>query len=434
MRQVKFFKQVTLWMLLGLLLFTFTGAKRSGCRKRLLPLTSIHIIDRNGFAETISNKDRLNQYQQVDFLTSQPYQKVLRIYARDSKGNVRSVVTTYHSNGNPKQFLQILNGRANGYYYEWHENGSMSLSTRVIGGSPDVTPAAERSWLFDGPSYAWDEDEHLLAEIFYNQGSLEDTATYYHTCGQIWKKMPYTKNQIDGVVEIYKDDGEILQQITYVQGQKQGQAFRYWDAQHLASQEDYCKGKLENGQYFDRQGVLIAEVKQGTGVRATFGKDHIKELQEYQDGILEGEVKVFGCEGSLKRIYHVKNQIKHGEEVDYYERLSPQAPLQPRLTFYWYEGKIQGHVRTWYPNGTQESQKEMANNAKHGVSTAWYRDGNLMMIEEYDNDKLVRGDYFRKGEKTPSTQVIAGKGTVTIFDADGHFVQKIPYVNGKPDF
>ncbi|MBS4163197.1 Uncharacterized protein PRO82_000495 [Candidatus Protochlamydia amoebophila] len=433
MIKTKAFKQMSLWVFLAFLALTFSSAKRNTYRKRPLPLTSIHIIDRNGFAETISNKDRLNQYQQTDFLSSQPYQKVLRIYARDSKGNVRSVVTTYHANGNPKQFLQILNGRANGCYYEWHENGSISLSTKVIGGVADVTPSAERSWIFDGSSYAWDEDENLIGEIFYNQGSLEGVSTHYHSCGQVWKQIPYKKNQIEGVCEIYKTNGEILQQIHYVQGQKHGPSFRYWDNKNLASQEEYCKGKLENGQYFDQQGNSVAEVKQGTGFRAVFGKDYIKEIQEYREGILEGEVKVFTACGNLKRVYHVKNQIKHGEEMDYYDSINPQT-IQPKLAFYWYEGKIQGHVKTWYANGVQESQKEMANNAKHGVSTAWYQDGNLMMIEEYDNDKLIKGDYFRKGERAPASQVIIGKGTATIFDAEGHFVQKINYLNGKPDF
>jgi antitoxin component YwqK of YwqJK toxin-antitoxin module len=90
-------------------------------------------------------------------------------------------------------------------------------------------------------------------------------------------------------------------------------------------------------------------------------------------------------------------------------------------------------VKTWYPTGVLESQKEMSNNAKNGVLTAWYRDGNLMMIEEYDNDKLMRGDYFRREERVPVSQVIEGKGITTIFDADGHFVQKISYLNGKPE-
>lgn len=433
MKVLKLFNQLILSLLLCVCLFTLTGAKRHR-KNRPLPLTSIHIIDRNGFAETISNKERLNQFQNMDFLKSQPYQKVLRIYARDAKGNLRSIVTTYHENGNPKQFLEILNARAYGTYCEWHENGNMSVYTKVIGGMPDVTPVAERSWLFDGQSCVWDEEGRLIAEIYYSQGSLEGTSIYYHanTNGQVWKRVPYVKNQIHGTAEIFKKDGELLQQINFCQGQKHGDTLRYWDCEQLASQEEYCRDKLENGQYFDKQGVLIAEVKQGNGYRAIFGKEHVQELQQYIDGVLEGEVQVFNAEGRLKRIYHVKNGIKHGEEIEYYDRPSNPTP-QPRLSFYWYEGKIQGLVKTWYPNGNMESQKEMSNNAKNGVLTAWYRDGDLMLIEEYETDKLVRGDYFKKGEKMPVSQVMQGKGTATIFDADGHFVQKVSYYNGKPE-
>jgi antitoxin component YwqK of YwqJK toxin-antitoxin module len=435
MTGLKIFKQASLGILLCIFLLTFTGAKRSkSCKGRHPPLTSIHIIDRNGFAETIGNKERLNQFQNTDFLSSQPYQKVLRIYARDSKGNVRSLVTSYHENGNPKQFLEILNGRAKGMYCEWHENGKMRLMAKVIGGMPDINTAAERSWLFDGPSYVWDEEENQIAEINYSQGSLEGVATYFHSCGQIWKRIPYSKNQVEGIAEIFKSDGELLQQMTYTQDQKHGPSVRYWDSQHLAYQEDYYKGKLENGQYFDKQGTLITEVKNGMGYRAIFGKENVQELQEYKDGNLEGEIKVFNQEGQLKRLYHVKNGIKHGEEIEYFETLfASSASPQPKLSFYWHEGKIQGHVKTWYPTGNLESQKEMSNNAKNGVLTAWYRDGSFMLIEEYENNHLIRGDYFNKEEKIPVSQVIDGKGIVTIFDADGHFVQKVPYNNGKPE-
>jgi antitoxin component YwqK of YwqJK toxin-antitoxin module len=435
MNAFRLLKQISMGILLCLLLLTFAGAKRSkNCKPRTLPLASIHIIDRNGFAETISNKERLNQFQNVDFLVSQPYQKVLRIYARDTKGNVRSLVTTYHENGNPKQYLEILNARAHGIYCEWHENGHMSLMTKVIGGTPDVTPLAERSWLFDGPSYAWDEEENQIAEINYSQGSLEGISTHFHPSGHVWKRIPYAKNQVEGIIEIFKKDGELLQQMTYTEGQRHGPSIRYWDCQRLASQEDFYRGKLENGQYFDQNGNLIAQVKNGTGFRAVFGKKNVQETQEYVDGILEGEVIVFNQEGRLKRIYHIKNGIKHGEEVEYYDRFfASSTPPQPKLSFYWYEGKIQGHVKTWYSTGLMESQKEMSNNVKNGVLSAWYRDGNLMLMEEYENDNLLRGDYFKKEDKIPVSQVIDGKGIVTIFDADGHYVQKISYLNGKPE-
>ncbi len=430
-----FLKSLFVPFCLCLVLSLSTSAKRSkSCKAKPLALTSVHIIDRNGFSESISNKERLNQFENVNFLSQQPYKKVLRLFARDSKANLRSVVTTYHENGNPKQLLEILNGRANGSYYEWHENGNMSVMARVIGGTPDVTPAAEKTWLFDGPSYAWDQEENCIAQVNYCQGVLQGMTTYFHPNGQIWKKFPYEKNLLEGNAEVYRCDGELLQQTAYCQGVKQGPSIRYWCAGNVASQELYCNGKLETGCYFDKEGTPVAEVKGGSGFRAIFGKEGIQELQEFNEGVLEGQVKVFNQNGRLKRIYHIRNGIKHGEEIEYYERFfNSSAPLQPKLSFFWYEGKVQGIVKTWYPSGTLESQKEMANNSRNGVLTAWYKDGNLMLIEEYDQDKLQRGDYFKKEEKIPCSQVVDGNGTATLFDADGHFIQKITYLNGKPE-
>ena len=429
-------KQIILALALFSLLSTLTSAKRNqSCKPKLLPLSSVHIIDRNGFTETVGNKERLRQLQGVNFLTPQPYQKVLRIYARDSGGNIRSIVTTYHENGNPKQFLEIVNARACGKYYEWHENGKMSITAQVVGGAADVTPLAEKSWLFDGPSWAWNDKEQAIAEVQYSQGSLEGMTTYFHPNGQIWKRLPYCKNQLDGIVEIFLSDGALLQQTNYCQGQINGPNKRYWNSDLIASDEEYCRGRLESGLYFDLDGNMIAEVQNGTGFRAIFGKSRALELQEFRDGTLEGEVKVFNQEGSLKRIYHVQNGIKHGEEIEYYNSFfnSTSQQQQPKLAFFWNDGKVQGMVKTWYPSGVLESQKEMANNAKNGVLTAWYKDASLMLIEEYDHNLLIRGDYFKKGDRMPVSQIREGRGVATLYNPDGHFSQKISYLNGKPD-
>lgn len=441
-------KKHAIWVVLCVLtLVTLTSAKRMPSRKvnKPLPLTSVHIVDRNGFADTINNSERLEQFQQTDFFKSCPYQKVLRIYKRDTKGDVRSIITTYYPNGNIKQFLEVLNARAYGNYREWHENGQMSLSTHIIGGTPDITPTAQTSWLFDELSCVWDENGNLLAEIPYSQGFLEGEAVYYHppsakvATGRVWKKIPYSKNMVDGVAEFYQDSGELLQRSTYVQGARQGSSVRFWNVNQVAAQEEFDQGKLESGQYFDQKGQLIAEIAHGSGQKAAFSKNGIYELQEYRQGLLEGEVKLFNTQGRLKRIYHVKNQIKHGEEVEYYDYPIPdpkdpsQTIVQPKLSFQWYDGKVQGTAKTWFSNGNLESQREMSNSMKNGILTSWYRDGNLMMIEEYEQDKLVRGDYFKQGEKIPTSQVLQGKGLATIYDADGHFVRKTSYENGKPE-
>ena len=94
-------------------------------------LTSINIVDRNGLTETINNPERLDKYGCVDFLQPQSYQKVLRIYSRDAEGNVPACITSYHSNGYPHQYLEVVNSRACGAYQEWYPNGSKKSMRRL---------------------------------------------------------------------------------------------------------------------------------------------------------------------------------------------------------------------------------------------------------------------------------------------------------------
>ena len=91
-------------------------------------------------------------------------------------------------------------------------------------------------------------------------------------------------------------------------------------------------------------------------------------------------------------------------------------------------------VKTWYPDGSMESQREMSGNYKNGLLTAWYIDGNLMLIEEYDRDKLIRGEYFKKGEKIPASQVAGGKGVATLFDSEGNYLRRVNIFNGRPQY
>jgi hypothetical protein len=55
-----------------------------------------------------------------------------------------------------------------------------------------------------------------------------------------------------------------------------------------------------------------------------------------------------------------------------------------------------------------------------------------MLIEEYEQDKLLRGEYYSKGERFPISTIDEGKGIATLFNSDGSLICKIEYKNGKP--
>lgn len=414
----------------------------AGCGTKMFnesPLTSISFVDRNGFSETISNQERLDQFGNIDFLTPQPYEKVTRVFARDKEGVAKSYLTTYHPNGQLWQYLEVVNGRALGSYREWHPNGHLKLEALLVGGNADLSPFAQRSWIFDGPCKVYNDKGVLLAYFPYEKGMLHGVAQHFYSDGALWKQEPYNQGLLEGTVEEWLSSGELLERTKYKDGMKCGQAMRYWPhAQTLAYEETWSKGWLYEGLYYHRDGSLLSQIHNGQGKRALFDKEGLRELQEFRGGKQEGLVTVF--DKSLRKIatYSLKDGLKQGEEIQYH--LPPSSPFSelcpeelPKLQLNWQEGILQGVVRTWYDHGILESQKEMVQNKKSGVCTAWYQDGSLMLVEEYRNDILVNGEYYRQGEKTPISRVIQGKGTASLFDCHGNFLRSATYRDGQPE-
>ncbi len=74
----------------------------------------------------------------------------------------------------------------------------------------------------------------------------------------------------------------------------------------------------------------------------------------------------------------------------------------------------------------------MEHNHKQGLAFAWYEDGNLMLAEEYQNDQLIRGEYYSPKSKKPASHIKDGKGVATLFDSKGTLIEKVPYEKGRP--
>lgn len=404
----------------------------SGCRSsnHSEAIVSMQILDRNGFSETISSKERLDNYQRVDFLSSQPYEKVLRVYGKDGEGKSHSKITSYYETGGPFQYLEALDGRANGKYLQWHENGTVRIEGKVIDGLADFSTMAMQSWLFDGPCTVWDERGNCEAKFFYDKGHLVQNATFYYPDGTIQRIIPYFKGEIEGTVQEFDEEGRILKAISFRNGKKEGKAHAKWNPELFQYQELYKEGLLLFGTYFDQNGEKVAEVEHGEGTKAHFEQGRICRLSEYRGGSEEGTVKLFDEKGNMHITYLLENGMKTGDEWEYYPPKGEEA--RPKLLIPWYEDQIQGMVKTWYENGRLESQKEMSGNKKHGISFAYYRSGDLMLMEEYENDKLLQGSYFKKGEKHPVSTIESGEGTATLYNAEGHFMKKVAYERGKP--
>lgn len=397
-------------------------------RTNELKLVSISIMDRNGLSETVSAKERLKNYESSNFLTAQPYQKVLRVFAKNKQGDSLSIITSYYPTGQIRQFLECSNGRAHGRYLEWHTNGQKKLQSSVLGGAADLDEKSQTTWAFHETSYCWDEEGNLIADMPYSQGILEGVSRYFYSSGALSQAIPYHKGEIEGDSLSYDEDGTLLESTHYSKGIKTGKSLGFWPGSKPQWDELWQNDLLQEGKYFTQDATLVSTVEKGAGKRCIFGDEGPLELQEYKNGLPEGEVIIYDDKGTIIRRIFVKDGEKHGDEIYYW----PTKPSQPKLIIQWDNGQVHGTVKTWYENGTPESSREMSRNLKQGTLTGWYKDGQLMLIEEYEKDRLIRGDYLKKGTSLPITKVRDGKGIATFFDNDGTFRSRVTYQDGKP--
>ena len=420
-----------LGFLSNLILFLLCSCSARNTQDLGSTITSMQIIDRHGFTETISNKERLATYKSTDFLSPQPYQKVLRVYGRNAQAKSAAKITSYHENGQLYQYLEVVDGRAKGLYRQWFPNGKLKIEARLIEGLADIHDLAQKSWVFDGLSHVWNEEGQLMAEIRYEKGLLHTPSLYYHPNGKLHKILPYKTGMLDGDLLVYDDKGLLLEHTPYVAGCKQGNARSYWADGSLLHTEEYENDLLQEASYYDQNGQCIAQITEGKGQQALFKDTALYSLIEYRNGVAEGAVCFFNENGTLHTTYTIKEGKKQGEEWEYYPSKIGEKP-QPKICLHWHDDLLQGVVKTWYPNSIMQSQREVNGNKKQGLSFAWYTNGDLMLMEEYENDLLIKGTYFKKGDKIPISKIEGGKGLATLYTNEGIFLRKVVYEKGHP--
>ncbi|MDE3055167.1 MAG: hypothetical protein KGI80_00500 [Verrucomicrobiota bacterium] len=394
-------------------------------------LVAIHIQDRNGMTETISIPEKLQNYEAVDFLASQPYKKVLRVYKGKEKSH--AIITAYHPNGRLAQYLEAEGMRASGWFREWFSNGQMHIEGKVIGGTADIAPSAKKDWLFDELCQVWNEQGNIVARIPYTKGVIEGVSIAYYPSGQVQKEIPYHNSLEEGEGIEYYPTGVVRIKQSYAKGQKNGMSTGYFENGDVAWSEEYTEGRVLHGSYYNAKGDLISQVRDGRGQQAIYQNNYPTYLVELHQGNAEGLVQQFGQEGDLLATYSLKNSKKQGEEINYYlPSETTEKKRLPKLSVQWDKDLIHGIVKTWYPNGQLQSQREYCRNEKLGPSCAWYRNGSLMLVEEYEEGKLLKGAYYKKNQKEPISTIVNGNGLATLYDDEGGFLRKVSYGKGKP--
>lgn len=408
----------------------FSVALLAGCatRPQSVPeLQTVVLQDRNGFSETVSTPERLQRLEKQDFDTNQPYAKVIRVFERDPNGTLRSVITTYHANGQLHQRLEAQDGRAHGFYQEYYPSGQQRISASIQGGTADLSEEAMSTWQFNGESLVWRESGELEAIVPYQGGLLHGQERRFYPGGELQFVRNYSEGKQHGRSIEMGRDGCLLAEEQYRAGTADGQWRRWWPSGATQAQEHWEWGRLVTGAYFDCRGETIYGVTAGDGVRPLFSGNSIWRTQQVHAGIMTGEVCEVDHMGRLSRQWHEQGGVKQGEDT-----IFEPSTGYPKLIMSWADDRLSGPVKTFYPSGAQQSHRNLSENKLQGQAIAWYPNGQIMMIEQYEQDKLLRGEYYSLGCQYPVSTVIDGVGTVSLFAADGTPERSFKVVDGEP--
>jgi antitoxin component YwqK of YwqJK toxin-antitoxin module len=141
----------------------------------------------------------------------------------------------YHPNGKPFITGQFKEGRQDGEWVYYYENGQINRRVNYQNGKlhgvwemhrPDGTLAAERSFesgLRDGTWILYDDTgKQKLLEENYAAGKLHGPAKMWYPNGQLRREMAFKESQRHGLIEEYKEDGTKVNVISYLDGKLEG--------------------------------------------------------------------------------------------------------------------------------------------------------------------------------------------------------------------
>ena len=256
-------------------------------------------------------------------------------------------------------------------------NGRLKIEAHVIEGLGDVSDTAQLSWLFEGENSVWDEQGNLVAVFHYVKGILDGTALYYHPNGQVARSIPYVQDKIEGEMLVFDDKGRQREKIRFVEGNKHGVSEGKGADASWSYREVYDKGLLKHGLYSCSVFSVLPSVSNSEGHQAIYKDGHLVSLVEIHDGKPEGSVRTYELDGSLKNLYHLHNEKKHGEESEYY----PSAPLndplalpaRPKMLVFcsmktFSKGILKLGMRMEFSKATARSNQ----NTLHGLASAYY--------------------------------------------------------------
>ena len=157
-------------------------------------------------------------------------------------------VFSFNEKGHKESEMTYKNGKQDGLFTYWHENGKKKWEGSVNDGKPD------------GLLISWNERGQKTVEETYKDGKQDGKLTFFYENGQKELEETYKDGKKNGLSIGWNESGQKWTIGTYKDGKKDGK-WTYWHENGQKELEGtYKDGELMVGKHWDENGNLILTV------------------------------------------------------------------------------------------------------------------------------------------------------------------------------
>jgi len=284
-----------------------------------------------------------------------------------------------------------------------YPDGKLQIQRHVI-------QDAEGNYRNHGLWQLYNRRGQVLAEGNFNQGSLSGEWQRWHPAtndfgllsqpifnqfaGPFLSETTFTNGKLDGIWEIKDRMGRTVLRIPYQAGRRHGTATWYFPSGAKMREIQFEHGQLHgtfiewNQQNRQVRNVVFREGRQVSNDITYWRPEQIQTRDTY----LEPTLTVAGEDdwwNAMPAEYNlVGDRVRHGVSAAWYDNGQPQMRGSYRL------GQRHGHFEYWYLNGQKQLDATYVNGQRDAVWTWWHENGMKAARCEFRNDQLV-GDVQR---------------------------------------
>jgi len=301
---------------------------------------------------------------------------------------------------------------ADGQFLFWYDKQRIKIKSHKV----FINGKRNGKWTF------WNENGNIVRTGSYAAGKRDGSYAYYFNDGSKKEEGAWKKDQRDGLWVKYSNNGNTQKEGTYSNGKKDGVWTTWNDKGLMASKYLY-----ENNKVIDKWAFKYQFYSNGNE----------KTLKSTRNNKLDGKQTIWHQNGQMKSIGNYTTGKENGDFQEWYEN----GQMQSKVNYL--NGNMDGAYSEWFDNGQMRQQGSYIDNEFY-LTTRWNNEGGILIkdgngkwvgknaegrklwAKEYQDGRLIsdweyKYEYFDNGQIKKESSFQGGQedGESTIFFEDG---------------